>query len=78
MTVELCVILCPNAELNISEEQKITGSKMSLCEEREEEDIHYQNKRTASPEPSCVSMRSNVSMIQPPKFSDGPVTFNPR
>ncbi|KAF4115047.1 NACHT, LRR and PYD domains-containing protein 12-like [Onychostoma macrolepis] len=51
---------------------------MSLCEEREEDDIHYQNKRTASSEPSCVSMRSDASMIQPPKFSDGPVTFNPR
>ncbi|KAF4114004.1 hypothetical protein G5714_004227 [Onychostoma macrolepis] len=48
---------------------------MSHCEEREEVDI--QNKRAASPEPSCVSMRSDQSMPEPLNFSDGPATFNP-
>ncbi len=57
---------------------KATGSKMSLYEEREVEDIHHQNERAASPEPSCVSMRSARSMPEPPKFSDELVTFNPR
>ncbi|KAI7791403.1 hypothetical protein IRJ41_018853, partial [Triplophysa rosa] len=32
---------------------------------------------TTSPEPSCVSMKSNNSMIQPIGFSDGGVTFEP-
>ncbi|KAA0721716.1 Stonustoxin subunit beta [Triplophysa tibetana] len=35
-------------------------------------------KREASPEPSCVSMRSNNSMRQPPVLSDGTVVSNPR
>ncbi|KAF4099020.1 hypothetical protein G5714_021050 [Onychostoma macrolepis] len=34
--------------------------------------------RSESPGPSCVSVKSNRSMqIQPPKFSDGPVTSDP-
>ncbi|XP_073675986.1 NACHT, LRR and PYD domains-containing protein 3 [Garra rufa] len=34
--------------------------------------------RTASPEPSSVSMKSTGSMYQPPEFSDKPVVFDPR
>uniref|UniRef100_A0A8C1UBR0 NACHT, LRR and PYD domains-containing protein 3-like n=1 Tax=Cyprinus carpio TaxID=7962 RepID=A0A8C1UBR0_CYPCA len=46
---------------------------MSLCEEREEEDVdHYQNQRGAPPEPSCVS---DASMGQPIYFSRGTGTF---
>ncbi|XP_016114905.1 uncharacterized protein [Sinocyclocheilus grahami] len=30
-----------------------------------------------SPEPSCVSVKSNASMMEPLKFSDGPGTSNP-
>uniref|UniRef100_A0A8C1PRM3 Uncharacterized protein n=1 Tax=Cyprinus carpio TaxID=7962 RepID=A0A8C1PRM3_CYPCA len=51
---------------------------MSLHDEKEEEDIHYQNKRSASPEPRCVSMMSDGSMMEPLKLSTGSVTFNPR
>ncbi|XP_043085132.1 NACHT, LRR and PYD domains-containing protein 12-like isoform X2 [Puntigrus tetrazona] len=51
---------------------------MSLCEEREDDGIHYQNKRTDTTELSCVSVKSDASMIQPPKFSDGPMIFNHR
>uniref|UniRef100_A0A8C2F0V4 Uncharacterized protein n=1 Tax=Cyprinus carpio TaxID=7962 RepID=A0A8C2F0V4_CYPCA len=50
---------------------------MSLYEGREEDDVHYQNKRAASPEPSCVSMRSDQYMPEPLKFSTESVTFNP-
>ncbi|XP_051725242.1 NACHT, LRR and PYD domains-containing protein 3-like isoform X2 [Ctenopharyngodon idella] len=41
---------------------------MSLNEKREEEDVHTQ--KAASPEPSCVSMKSDRSLLCPPKFSD--------
>ncbi|XP_016318412.1 protein NLRC3-like [Sinocyclocheilus anshuiensis] len=50
---------------------------MNLYEEREKDDVHYQNKRAAPPEPSCVSMRSDQSMPHPLHFSAGSVTFNP-
>ncbi|XP_026099331.1 NACHT, LRR and PYD domains-containing protein 3-like [Carassius auratus] len=50
---------------------------MSLHEERGLENDHYQNKRAASSEPSCVSMRSEQSMPEPLHFSTGAVTFNP-
>ncbi|XP_058625659.1 NACHT, LRR and PYD domains-containing protein 13-like isoform X2 [Onychostoma macrolepis] len=45
---------------------------------REEDDVDYQNKRSSSPEPSCLSMRSDRSMPTTPNFSLGSVTFNPR
>uniref|UniRef100_A0A8C2IVF9 NACHT domain-containing protein n=1 Tax=Cyprinus carpio TaxID=7962 RepID=A0A8C2IVF9_CYPCA len=35
-------------------------------------------KRSSSPEPSCVSLKSDTSIHQPPEFSDGPVTSDPR
>lgn len=41
---------------------------MSLNEKREEEGVHTQ--KAASPEPSCVSMKSDRSLLLPPKFSD--------
>ncbi|XP_016103918.1 NACHT, LRR and PYD domains-containing protein 3-like [Sinocyclocheilus grahami] len=51
---------------------------MSHNEEREEADIvHYQNQNAASPEPSCVSIKSDVSINLPPYLSDGPVTIDP-
>ncbi|XP_073690394.1 NLR family CARD domain-containing protein 3-like [Garra rufa] len=44
---------------------------MSLYEEREDGDVvHCQNQRAASPEPSCVSMKSDASMGVPTSFSD--------
>ncbi|KAF4114456.1 hypothetical protein G5714_004679 [Onychostoma macrolepis] len=46
--------------------QKNTTSKTSPCEVREDGDfVHYQNQRAASPEPSCVSMKSDGSMRHP-------------
>ncbi|XP_050950743.1 NACHT, LRR and PYD domains-containing protein 3-like [Labeo rohita] len=45
---------------------------MSLCEKREEEDVH--THKAASPEPSSVSIRSDASMRKPPHLSDGTVT----
>ncbi|XP_052426656.1 NACHT, LRR and PYD domains-containing protein 3 [Carassius gibelio] len=47
---------------------------MSLCEEREEEDVDlYQNQRGAPPESSCLS---DASMGRPIYFSKGTGTFN--
>uniref|UniRef100_A0A8C1VF53 NACHT, LRR and PYD domains-containing protein 3-like n=1 Tax=Cyprinus carpio TaxID=7962 RepID=A0A8C1VF53_CYPCA len=52
---------------------------MSLYEEREDGDVvHYQNQRAASPEPSCLSVKSDASMEVPIRFSDGTVTSNHR
>ncbi|XP_016377955.1 uncharacterized protein LOC107716127 [Sinocyclocheilus rhinocerous] len=42
---------------------------MSLYEKREEEDV--QTHKAASPEPSCVSVKSDKSMGVPPLLSDG-------
>jgi len=53
---------------------------MSLYEKRgeeEEEDEDVNTHKSASPEPSCVSIKSDVSMDPPPKFSDGAVTSDP-
>ncbi|KAK9969984.1 hypothetical protein ABG768_028125 [Culter alburnus] len=48
---------------------------MSLYEERKEEDVFQsQNQGAASPSPSCVSMKSDASINQPPLLSDGAVT----
>ncbi|XP_039523106.1 NACHT, LRR and PYD domains-containing protein 3-like isoform X2 [Pimephales promelas] len=44
---------------------------MSVYEEREEE-VSVHTQRAASPVFSCVSMKSNISMYEPPKFSYGP------
>ncbi|XP_058605687.1 NACHT, LRR and PYD domains-containing protein 3-like [Onychostoma macrolepis] len=47
--------------------------KMSLCEKREEEkDVH--THKAASPEPSCVSVKSDESIEKNPDLSDGAVT----
>ncbi|XP_052386304.1 NACHT, LRR and PYD domains-containing protein 3-like isoform X2 [Carassius gibelio] len=49
---------------------------MSLCEKREEEeDLH--TYKAESPEPSCVSIKSDRSMRKPPHLSDGAVTSDP-
>ncbi|CAM4423557.1 unnamed protein product [Leuciscus chuanchicus] len=45
--------------------------KMSVCEEREEE-VSVHTQRAASPVSRCVSMKSNISMGNPPNLSDGP------
>lgn len=46
---------------------------MSLCEKREEEeDVH--THEAASPEPSCVSVKSDQSIETPPDLKDGAVT----
>ncbi|KAK2915704.1 hypothetical protein Q8A67_000078 [Cirrhinus molitorella] len=55
-----------------------TTCKMSLCkkiEEEEDEDVH--TNKAASPEPSCVSMKSDASMGIQPNLSDGAVTSGP-
>jgi len=52
-------------------EEENRTCKMSVCEEREEAaSVHTQ--RAASPVFSCVSMKSNNSMREPPTLSDGP------
>ncbi len=50
-------------------------TQKSTDEEREEEDVvHCQNQSAASPDPSCVSMKSDRSINLPPVVSDGAVT----
>ncbi|XP_050965310.1 NLR family CARD domain-containing protein 3-like [Labeo rohita] len=53
--------------LNTELEEGCTASKMSLNEEIE------RRSPSASPEASCVSMKSNWSLPDPPHFSDGAV-----
>ncbi|XP_050987289.1 NLR family CARD domain-containing protein 3-like isoform X2 [Labeo rohita] len=68
-----------------------TASKKHLCDGMEEGDASYKRslideggegdsvrtQRAASPEPSCVSMKSSESIIQHPNLSDGMETFDP-
>ncbi|KAK9960237.1 hypothetical protein ABG768_010312 [Culter alburnus] len=53
-----------------------TACKMSLDEQRKKRDSVWKRK-AASPEPSCVSMKSDESMMYPPDLSDGAVTSDP-
>ncbi|KAK7165612.1 hypothetical protein R3I93_005623 [Phoxinus phoxinus] len=53
------------------QEDEDTASKMSLDEEIEV------RGSAASPEPSCVSMKSNTSIVMPPKITDEAVTSDP-
>ncbi len=50
--------------------------KMSLYEKREETD-DVQTHKAESPEPSGVSMKSDISVVNPPKLSDGAATSDP-
>ncbi len=40
--------------------------------------IMENRERSSSPDHSCVSLKSDRSMGPPPKFSDDPVTSDPR
>ncbi|KAL1252101.1 hypothetical protein QQF64_019897, partial [Cirrhinus molitorella] len=60
----------PNCHLSILS----SACKMSLCEKKEEEEEDVHTHKAASPEPSCVSMKSDRSMEYPPNLSDGAVT----
>uniref|UniRef100_A0A8C1SDA7 NACHT, LRR and PYD domains-containing protein 12-like n=1 Tax=Cyprinus carpio TaxID=7962 RepID=A0A8C1SDA7_CYPCA len=51
--------------------------KMSLCEKREDEKEDVHTHKAESPEPSCVSIKSDRSMRKPPHLSDGAVTSDP-
>jgi len=59
------------------QELKDSGFKMSLQVKRDEEDTA---SKMSSPYPgsSCVSLKTNRSMKEPNKFSDGSVTSDPR
>ncbi len=50
---------------------------MSFYEKRKGA-VSAQTKRVGTPEPSCVSMKSDVSMGMPPEFSGGAVTSDPK
>ncbi|XP_058606024.1 NLR family CARD domain-containing protein 3-like isoform X2 [Onychostoma macrolepis] len=65
----------PNLSDGAETSDSDTAPKMGLCEKIEEEDVH--THKTASPEPSCVSMKSDVSMGIPPDLSDGAETSDP-
>ena len=66
-----------------SREKGITTSKMSLSAEREEGDSFSKNilsgekeeqERPVSPVPSCVSMKSDMSIDPPYNFSKEPLS----
>ncbi|XP_051754422.1 NACHT, LRR and PYD domains-containing protein 12-like [Ctenopharyngodon idella] len=46
--------------------------------EKKEEGLSVQAKRAGTPEPSCVSLKSDVSMGMPPEFSGEAVTSDPK
>ncbi|XP_050990034.1 NACHT, LRR and PYD domains-containing protein 3-like [Labeo rohita] len=48
---------------------------MTLYKKKEEDDVY--THKVASPEPSCVSMKSDASMGLGPNLCDGAVTFDP-
>ncbi|XP_050961339.1 LOW QUALITY PROTEIN: NACHT, LRR and PYD domains-containing protein 3-like [Labeo rohita] len=50
---------------------------MSLYEWKEEGEDDVQTHKAASPEPSCVSLKSDTSLLLPPNLSDGAVTSDP-
>ncbi|XP_062273654.1 NLR family CARD domain-containing protein 3-like [Scomber scombrus] len=56
-------------------EEGVPPSKSSLCGEHDSQtkaqSIRMQQQRADSPEPSCVSMKSDASMDRPIKFKDG-------
>ncbi|ROL51892.1 NLR family CARD domain-containing protein 3 [Anabarilius grahami] len=54
-----------------------TACKMTPYEQRKER-FFVQTDKAASPEPSCVSMKSDASMDPPPKLSDGALTSDPK
>ncbi|XP_059375810.1 NACHT, LRR and PYD domains-containing protein 3-like isoform X2 [Carassius carassius] len=54
-----------------------SARKMSLYGKREEEE-DVQKHKAASTESSCVSMKSDRSMVSPLEFSDGAVTSDPK
>ncbi|KAL0202334.1 hypothetical protein M9458_000352, partial [Cirrhinus mrigala] len=51
---------------------KDAASKMSLNEKMEK------SNTADSPEPSCVSMKSNASIVMPPNINNEGVTSDPR
>ncbi|XP_052436345.1 NACHT, LRR and PYD domains-containing protein 3 isoform X15 [Carassius gibelio] len=55
----------------------VSVCKMSLFGKREEEEEDVQRHKAASPEPSCVSIKSDRSIVSPPEFSDRAVTSDP-
>ncbi|XP_042577227.1 NACHT, LRR and PYD domains-containing protein 3-like isoform X2 [Cyprinus carpio] len=61
-------MLRPEIKFHIKEEEKM-NSEMSVYEEREQEAPDH-TQRAASPGFTCVSMKSNNSMIIPPVLSD--------
>ncbi|XP_050989347.1 NACHT, LRR and PYD domains-containing protein 3 [Labeo rohita] len=54
-----------------------TACKMNLCEKTEQEEEDVCTHKAASPEPSCVSMKSDKSMDHPIDLSDEAVTSDP-
>ncbi|XP_067222797.1 NLR family CARD domain-containing protein 3-like isoform X2 [Chanodichthys erythropterus] len=53
-----------------------TACKMTPYKQRKES-FFVQTHKAASPEPSCVSMKSDASMDPPPKLNDGALTSDP-
>ncbi|XP_049329883.1 NACHT, LRR and PYD domains-containing protein 3 isoform X3 [Astyanax mexicanus] len=64
----------------MEEKERVASSGMDLCREVDEKDGDGQNqpRTSVSPEPSCVSMKSDRSMPIPPMFGEKDVSTNQR
>ncbi|XP_048043123.1 NACHT, LRR and PYD domains-containing protein 12 isoform X2 [Megalobrama amblycephala] len=63
---------------NVYVERGRAAFKMGFYDERKEErDVHHPLQSAASPAPSYVSLKSDRSMAEPPKFSDKAEYFQP-
>ncbi|XP_050990028.1 NACHT, LRR and PYD domains-containing protein 3 isoform X2 [Labeo rohita] len=60
----------------VTSDSDSSACSMSLYERRKE-GVPVQKHKAESPEPSCLSMKSDTSMNPPPKLSDGVVTSDP-
>ncbi len=72
-SVSFLYCVSSNRSLILERKEGGTASTMSLHEERED-----QTQTAASAVSSCVSLKSNNSMRQPPVLSDETVTSDPK
>lgn len=65
-----------NPSVYLGSEEGSAAFKTGFYDKREESNIHPSFQRT--PVQSCVSVKSDRSMAEPPKFSDKAEHFQPR
>lgn len=69
----------PKPSVYLEREEGSATFKMGFYDERKEEsEVHHPLQRAASPVLSYVSLKSDSSMAEPPKFSDEAEHFQPK